>query len=1028
MPDAAPAELKAAIADGRALIICGAGVSRAATNGAAPSWEQLIRDALAEAAALGGGMTQPWARACEAFLESREVSDWLNAANTIQQRLKPVDGPYRAFFVGKLGALKAIQPAMLDAVAKLASARNKIATTNYDHLISQALNWDRADWTDHLRVVEALRGMRPAVWHFHGEFDRPASIIFSQDDYDRIAASELPQFVQRSAGLDFTLVFVGCSGSGLSDDNVGRLLDWMRKGFGGLGDKHFVLVADSNSDKWSAGVTPVRFGGFDDLAVYLAKLAPEPIVPPRLPPNPEMIGRKDRLEELVNAILEEDRPIVVPGALGMGKTTLALAAAHDPRVVARFGKERRFFVNLEPAPDAEGVLTRLAIQLGLPATGAAHELEAKIAAACAAEPTLAILDNFETPWRSDSAATEALLGELAAIEGLRLVITVRGEPPSLPGPGARVLTDVVRLGDPEARALFLRHAGDQFAADPALPGLLKALDGHPLSIELLAANAQGRADLKGLAADWSDRRADLLKRRAGDDRKTSLRASLDLSLAALNPPSPAHRLIRLMALLPDGMSEPDSRTILNDGEPSKDERGAAARLETARLASRPDGRWRLLTPIRETLLADFPPEAEDLARLVRLFLSRAASGKHAGTDKWDDVRQELTAEAGNLDAMIDVAAREPELHEGLEAAVAGLLQMHRFTGLASYASVQAAAKRLHDAGDLQGEANCVFSQGIVALARSDHDGARQRYEAALPLFQKVGNLLGEANCIYSLGDITLARSDHDGARHRYEAALALYKRIGDVLGEANCIFKLGLIARAPSDHNSARRLYEAALPLYRKVGSVLGEANCLHALGDIALARSDHDGARERYEAALPLYRRVGSVLGEANCIHGLGNIALRRSDHDGARQHFEAALPLLQKVGDVLGEANCIGSLGNTALARSDHEGARQRYEAALPLYRKVTNLLGEANCIRSLGDVREAEGEIGPACEYWREALVLYERIPSPYSIGFTHISLGRRAATPAEAAEHRQAAREAWELIGLTDLIEEYLSQDG
>ena len=162
----------------------------------------------------------------------------------------------------------------------------------------------------------------------------------------------------------------------------------------------------------------------------------------------------------------------------------------------------------------------------------------------------------------------------------------------------------------------MRHAGDHFAADPALPGLLKALDGHPLSIELLAANAQGKADLKGLAADWNDRRADLLRRGAANDRKTSLRASLDLSLAELDPPSPAHRLIRLMALLPDGMSEADSRTILSDGEPTREERGAAARLEIARLASRASGRWRLLAPIRETLLADLPPEADDRARMV----------------------------------------------------------------------------------------------------------------------------------------------------------------------------------------------------------------------------------------------------------------------------------------------------------------------------------------------------------------------------------------------------------------------------
>ena len=114
---------------------------------------------------------------------------------------------------------------------------------------------------------------------------------------------------------------------------------------------------------------------------------------------------------------------------------------------------------------------------------------------------------------------------------------------------------------------------------------------------------------------------------AGNDRLTSLRASLDLSLAALDPPSAPHRLIRLMALLPDGMSDADSRTILNDGEPTREERGAAARLETARLANRPDGRWRLLAPIRETLLADVPPEAEDRARLVSIFLRRAALGQ-----------------------------------------------------------------------------------------------------------------------------------------------------------------------------------------------------------------------------------------------------------------------------------------------------------------------------------------------------------------------------------------------------------------
>jgi len=39
------------------------------------------------------------------------------------------------------------------------------------------------------------------------------------------------------------------------------------------------------------------------------------------------------------------------------------------------------------------------------------------------------------------------------------------------------------------------------------------------------------------------------------------------------------------------------------------------------------------------------------------------------------------------------------------------------------------------------------------LARSDHDGAKQAYERALPLYRQVGDVLGEANCIRNLDDL-----------------------------------------------------------------------------------------------------------------------------------------------------------------------------------------------------------------------------------------------------------------------------------
>ena len=90
-------------------------------------------------------------------------------------------------------------------------------------------------------------------------------------------------------------------------------------------------------------------------------------------------------------------------------------------------------------------------------------------------------------------------------------------------------------------------------------------------------------------------------------------------------------------------------------------------------------------------------------------------------------------------------------------------------------------------GDTQEVANCIQNLGDIALRRSDHGQARERYEQALLLYRQVGDLLGEAHCIKGLGDIALRRSDHGQARERYKQALPLYRQVGDLLGEAHCI-------------------------------------------------------------------------------------------------------------------------------------------------------------------------------------------------------------------------------------------------
>ena len=252
------------------------------------------------------------------------------------------------------------------------------------------------------------------------------------------------------------------------------------------------------------------------------------------------------MEQLaVAAILDQDRPIVVPGALGMGKTTLALAALAHDAAGHRYDLARveRFFVILEPVQDSDGLLRRLAADLGhLAASGTASRSRNENRKPPAPGEHLRPWPS-STIWRRPGAATRRrrrrCSGDFATIEGLRLVITILRGDTSSSRPRRAYIARSSRSSAKTTRALC-SCVMPAASSPPTLPcpAWLSALDGHPLSIELLAANGAGKAGSQRTCCGLEEaaRRDAATIRRGRQRRLTSLRVSLDISLAALNPP------------------------------------------------------------------------------------------------------------------------------------------------------------------------------------------------------------------------------------------------------------------------------------------------------------------------------------------------------------------------------------------------------------------------------------------------------------------------------------------------------------
>jgi tetratricopeptide (TPR) repeat protein len=684
------------------------------------------------------------------------------------------------------------------------------------------------------------------------------------------------------------------------------------------------VVVDARNDmSGSVSGHVVQAGHVDQVILS----GPPPEAVGGLPPEPaEFVGRGPELAALLTLLdpAAEGRPVLVTaiaGLAGVGKTTLALRAAHQACANGWY-PGGVLFVNLRGYDtagqvDASAALAAFLQELGvapdhIPPGQPAREALYRSRLASRAAVTggvLVVLDN--------ASSAEQVRPLLPAHPKNRSLITSRHTLADLAG--ARQLgVDV--LEPSEAVALVATALGDalpldpRVAADAAGVGELAQLCGFlPLALRIVAAILidDSRRPIRELVDELRDTSSRLGELTYGDS--LAMHAAFDLSYTRLNPAE--RRMFRLLSLSP-GPQVSVAAAVALAGAPEAQTRKLLRALHRAHMitAAGAAGWYRL----------------HDLLRLYAVH--------RAGHEDDQQVRNEATTRL--LDYYIETAS-------------------------AAVNQLRPESMRAH--------AMQRFTNRQDALAWLDAE--RLCLVGAIRLGYETGRHLDALDLASLLSGYFDLRKHWDDWESTQRLALSAARRLADRERESRSLNSIGNIARQLRKLNTALEHYGQALDIRREIGDRYGEAVVLNNIGSVHRNLGQAEIALDRCTQALRIHRELGDRHGEALTLNNLGSIQRQTGDLGSALEHDLKSLGLHRQIGDLRGEAQALNNLGNDYRLSGLTEQAISSCRRALELHREVGDRYGAAQTQFNLGLAYLASGgQRGLVDECWEQARAIF------------------------------------------------------
>ncbi|UXY31815.1 tetratricopeptide repeat protein [Streptomyces sp. HUAS TT20] len=706
---------------------------------------------------------------------------------------------------------------------------------------------------------------------------------------------------------------------------------------------------------------------------------------------PDFTGREERLAAVFAAI-DSHRAVSVDGMAGVGKTCLAVHAAH--RLAADF-PDAQLYVDLHgftegrPPLDPDSALRMLLGALDVPSErvpqAGIEQLAACWRSELARRRVVVVLDNA-----ADADQVRPLLpgagDSVALITSRNRLLGLDEVPP--------VSLDV--LSPRESAELLVRASGDpggpegRLARDPESAAEVLRLCGHlPLALRLAAARLRHRPG-------WT---VGILVERMAEGT-SEFDTALAMSVRQLNRSQA--RLFRMLGLLPGESFDEYVAAALAD-VPLRGARGMLEDLLDAHLVQQPTaGRYRLHDLVhqharRAAAEQDSAAERERASGRVLDYYVHAAAAADAAMPFLSSGR---TVSAGRPPAEL------PRFTDR-NAAFAWLVTEYGNL-MAAFETAAAVGADVHV---------CELPRFLRAYfaRRCGTTHLNVLFERSLAAAERLGDPLQLAEAHSDLGFARYNAGRMAEAASSYEAAGLRVSQTGDARAEAELAVRRGYLSWDAGHVEEPLELFRLATRLYEKAGcpTEAAHAAASEAWAMLQLGHREEAARRAREVLGIPHTDPTWPPALTARITLG---VAIAPENPDEAAQHLHRALALSRDDGHLHNQAWCLNCLG-VALRQMG------RYEEALASHREAFALLDELfeehwkiHFLNGYGETCRLAGLPEEALRLHRQALELAPKLGNRYAEALAHegIAIVLDETDPAGAAEHRAAGQAVLEQL--------------